>query len=102
MKKIILVCCFFCFFGFNSALKSAPLELINSLKEEMNLKNAQFISSLISIEVKKNNMEINHLNNLLNVNIGGKAIAEIQRKKEIRIKIEKLEKQNDLLLNSNI
>jgi predicted RecB family endonuclease len=100
MKKIILACCFFCFFGFSNALKSTPLELINSLKEEMNPNNRQFITSLITIEVKKNNIEIEHLNSLLSINIGGKAIAQINRKKDLQIKIEKLEKQNNLLLNN--
>ena len=100
MKKIILACCFFCFFGFSSALKSTPLELINSLKEEMNLSNRQFISSLITIEVKKNNIEIEHLNSLLSINIGGKVITQINRKRELQIKIEKLEKQNNLLLSN--
>jgi hypothetical protein len=100
MKKIILACCFFCFFGFNSVLKSTPLELINSLKEEMNLSNRQFITSLITIEVKKNNIEIEHLNSLLSINIGGKVIAQINRKRELQIKIEKLEKQNNLLLSN--
>ena len=100
MKKIILACCFFCFFGFNSVLKSTPLELINSLKEEMNLSNRQFITSLITIEVKKNNIEIEHLNSLLSINIGGKVIAQINIKRELQIKIEKLEKQNNLLLSN--
>lgn len=100
MKKIILACCFFCFFGFNSILKSSPIELINSLKEEMNNKNSQFITSLIAIEIRKNNIEIEHLNNLLSVNIGGKVMSQIQRKKDIQDKIEKLEKQNISLLNN--
>lgn len=100
MKKIILACCFFCFFGFNSMLKSSPLELINSLKEEMNPQNRQFVSALINIEVKKNNREIEHLNNLLSLNLGGKAMAEINRKRDIQFKIEKIEKENESLLKN--
>jgi len=100
VKKIILACCFFCFFGFNSMLKSSPLELINSLKEEMNPQNRQFVSALINIEVKKNNREIEHLNNLLSLNLGGKAMAEINRKRDIQFKIEKIEKENESLLKN--
>ena len=100
MKKIILACCFFCFFGFNSMLKGSPLELINSLKEEMSSQNRQFVSALVNIEVKKNNREIEHLNNLLSLNLGGKAMAEINRKRDIQFKIEKIEKENESLLKN--
>ena len=100
MKKIVLACCFFCFFGFSSMLKSAPLDLINSLKEEMSPQNRQFVSVLINTEVKKNNKEIEHLNSLLSVNQGGKMMVELNRKKDIQIKIEKLEKENESLLKN--
>ena len=99
MKKIILACCFFCFFGFNSMLKGSPLELINALKEEMSPQNRQFISALVNIEIKKNNKKIEHLNSLLEVNQGGKLLTQIRRKQEIKIEIEKLEKENELLVN---
>ena len=98
MKKIILACCFFCFFGFNSMLKGSPLELINALKEEMSPQNRQFISALVNIEIKKNNKKIEHLNSLLEVNQGGKLLTQIHRKQEIKIEIEKLEKENELLI----
>lgn len=98
MKKIILACCFFCFFGFNSMLKGSTLELINALKEEMSPQNRQFISALVNTEVKKNNKKIEHLNSLLEVNQGGKLLTQIHRKEEIKIEIEKLEKENELLI----
>jgi hypothetical protein len=97
MKKIILLCCFFCFFGFNSMLKSSPLDLIESLKEEMSPSNKQFLSALIHSEVKKNENQIAHLREQLNVNRGGKMVAELQRKREINQKIERLESQNESL-----
>lgn len=98
MKKIISLCCFFCFFGFSSTLKGSPLDLINALKEEMSPQNRQFISALVNIEVKKNNKKIEHLNSLLEVNQGGKLLTQIHRKQEIKIEIEKLEKENELLI----
>ena len=98
MKKIILLCCFFCFFGFSSTLKGSPLDLINALKEEMSPQNRQFISALVNIEIKKNNKKIEHLNSLLEVNQGGKLLTQIHRKEEIKIEIEKLEKENELLI----
>lgn len=98
MKKIISLCCFFCFFGFSSTLKGSPLDLINALKEEMSQQNRQFISALVNIEVKKNNKKIEHLNSLLEVNQGGKLLTQIHRKQEIKIEIEKLEKENELLI----
>ena len=100
MKKIILLCCFFCFFGFSSTLKGSPLDLINALKEEMSPQNRQFISALVNIEIKKNNKKIEHLNNLLSLNLGGKAMAELNRKKDIQFKIEKIEKENKSLLKN--
>ena len=98
MKKIISLCCFFCFFGFSSMLKGSPLDLINALKEEMSPQNRQFISALVNIEVKKNNKKIEHLNSLLEVNQGRKFLTQIQRKQENKIEIEKIEKENELLI----
>lgn len=97
MKKFISLCCFFCFFGFNSMLKGSPLDLIESLKEEMSPSNKQFLSALIHSEVKKNENQIAHLREQLNVNRGGKMVAELQRKREINQKIERLESQNESL-----
>lgn len=100
MKKIISLCCFFCFFGFSSMLKSSPLDLINSLKEEMSPGNRQFLSALIHSEIKKNEHEISHLKEQLNVNQGGKIATELHRKQDLKQKIERLESQNESLLKN--
>lgn len=100
MKKFISACCFFCFFGFSSMLKSSPLDLINSLKEEMNPSNRQFLTALIQSEVKKNQNEIAHLRNQLEISYGGKMASQVQRKQDIKQKIERLENQNYSLLNN--
>lgn len=100
MKKFISLCCFFCFFGFSSMLKSSPLDLINALKEEMSPNNRQFISALVNSEIKKNENEIAHLRNQLEINYGGKMASQIQRKESIKQKIERLESQNESLLKN--
>ena len=100
MKKIISLCCFFCFFGFSSALKGSPLDLINALKEEMSPQNRQFVSVLVNTEVKKNNKKIEHLNSLLEINQGGKLLTQLHRKYEIQMQIEELEKENKSLLKN--
>jgi len=100
MKNFILICCMFCFLGFSISLKPDPLKLIESLKEEMSSGNRQFLSALIHSEVKKNNYEIAHLREQLSVNHGGKMTSELNRKREINQKIEKLESQNETLLKN--
>jgi hypothetical protein len=90
----------FCFLGFSISLKPDPLKLIESLKEEMSSGNRQFLSALIHSEVKKNNYEIAHLREQLSVNHGGKMTSELNRKREINQKIEKLESQNETLLKN--
>jgi hypothetical protein len=99
MKKFILTCCIFCFFGFSISLKSSPIDLINALKEEMSPQNKSFLTALINIEVKKNDKEIEHLKNQMAINHGGKIMSELQRKKEIQHRIEILEKENETLVS---
>jgi hypothetical protein len=91
MKILIL------FYFLSLSLIASPIDLINSLKEEMNPQNKQLIMSLSNIEIKKNNKEIAHLKNQMEINHGGKLVSQIQRKKEIQNKIEELEKENELL-----
>ena len=96
MKNFIL-CSLFYFLGFNMSLRPDPINLINALKEEMSPQNKSFISALINIEIKKNEKEIMHLRNQLVVNRGGKFLTELQRKNEIKNRIELLEIENELL-----
>ena len=98
MKKFILACCVFCFFGFNMSLKSSPIDLINALKEEMSPQNKSFLTALINMEIRKNEKEIEHLKNELAISHGGKFMSELQRKKEIQHRIELLEKENESLI----
>ena len=98
MKKFILACCVFCFFGFNMSLKSSPIDLINALKEEMSPQNKSFLTALINMEIRKNEKEIEHLKNELAISHGGKLMSELQRKKEIQHRIELLEKENESLI----
>ena len=91
MKILIL------FYFLSLSLIASPIDLINALKEEMNPQNKSFVSSLINLEIKKNNKEIEHLRNQMEINHGGKLVSQIQRKKEIQNKIEELEKENELL-----
>jgi hypothetical protein len=79
------------------SLRPDPINLINALKEEMSPQNKSFISALINIEIKKNEKEIMHLRNQLVVNRGGKFLTELQRKNEIKNRIELLEIENELL-----
>ena len=99
MKIFTLICCIFCFLGFNISLKPTPLDLINVLKEEMSPQNKSFVTALIQIEIKKNDREIEHLKNQMAISYGGKMISQINKKREIEKKIEVLEAENISLKN---